>query len=60
MAETDRMDIDESRKYLRKIWGRYRDLSKADKSRLLTDSEAVMGLHRKSIMRILNRRISRK
>lgn len=60
MAETDRMDIDERRKYLHKIWGRYRDLSKVDKSRLLTEAEAVTGLHRKSIMRILNGRLSRK
>lgn len=60
MAETDRMTIDERRKYLHKIWGRYRDSTKHEKSQLLTDAEAVTGLHRKSIMRILNGRLSRK
>ena len=60
MAETDRMNTDERRKYLHKIWGRYRDLSKAEKSKLLTEAEAVTGLHRKSILRILNGRLSRK
>lgn len=60
MAETDRMKIDERRKYLHKIWGRCRDATKGEKSQLLTEAEAVTGLHRKSILRILNGRLSRK
>lgn len=60
MAEMDRMTIDERRKYLHKIWGRYRDSTKQEKSQLLTEAEVVTGLHRKSIMRILNGRLSRK
>ncbi len=60
MAETDRMNIDERRKYLHKIWGRYRDSTKQEKGQLLTEAEAITGLHRKSIMRILNGRLSRK
>jgi hypothetical protein len=60
MAETDKMTIDERRKYLHKIWGRYRNETKTEKSRLLTEAEAVTGMHRKSIMRILNGRLSRK
>lgn len=60
MAETDSMSIDERRKYLYKIWGRYRDSTKQAKGQLLTEAEVVTGLHRKSLMRILNGRLSRK
>lgn len=60
MAETDRMNIDERRKYLHKIWGRYRNSTKQEKGQLLTEAEAITGLHRKSILRILNGRLSRK
>jgi hypothetical protein len=60
MAETDSMSIDERRKYLHKIWGRYRDSTKQGKGQLLTEAEEVTGLHRKSLMRILNGRLSRK
>lgn len=60
MAETDRLNIDERRKYHHKIWGRYRDSTKQAKSQLLTEAEVVTRLHRKSLMRILNRRLSRK
>ena len=60
MAETDRMSIDGCRKYLHKIWGRYRDMTRQETSQLLTEAEAITGLHRKPIMRILNGRYSRK
>ena len=60
MAETDEMTIDERRKYLHKIWGRYRDSDKKGKSHLLDEAEKITGLHRKSILRILNGRLSRK
>jgi len=60
MAETDAMTIDERRKYLHKIWGRYRDSDKKGKSQLLDEVEKITGQHRKSILRILNGRLSRK
>lgn len=33
---------------------RYRNASKPEKTRLLTEAEAVTGMHRKSVLRILN------
>ena len=60
MAETDPMTINERRKYIHKIWGRYRDSSKQEKSHLLDEAVQITGLHRKSILRILNGRLSRK
>ena len=60
MSEKEEMTIDERRKYLHKMWGRYRDASKQEKKHMLDDMEHVTGLHRKSIIRILNGRLSRK
>jgi len=60
VAETDPMTISERRKYIHKIWGRYRDGNKQAKSQLLDEAEQITGLHRKSILRILNGRLSRK
>lgn len=60
MSEKDEMSIDERRKYLYKMWGRYRAASKAEKGQMLDDMVHVTGLHRKSIIRILNGRLSRK
>jgi len=60
MSETDPMNVNERRKYLHKMWGRYRKADKSEKTRLLDEIEAVTGLHRKSIIRTLNGRLSRK
>jgi hypothetical protein len=60
MSERDEMTIDERRKYLHKMWGRYRLATKREKGRILDEIEHVTGLHRKSIIRILNGRLSRK
>ncbi len=60
MSEEDDMTISERRKYLHKMWGLYRDASKKEKGKLLDDMEHVTGLNRKSIIRILNGRLSRK
>lgn len=60
MSEQDEMTIDERRKYLHKMWGRYRDATKIEKGVMLDDMEQVTGLHRKSIIRILKGRLSRK
>jgi len=60
MSETEAMNIDERRKYIHKMWGRYRQSKKLDKGRLLDEIEAVTGMHRKAIIRLLNGRLSRK
>jgi hypothetical protein len=60
MSETEPMDIDERRKYIHKMWDRYRSSNKSEKGRLLDEIEAVTGMHRKAILRLLNGRLSRK
>jgi len=60
MSEKDEMTIDERRKYLHKMRIMYRDAPKPTKTKLLDEMEQVTGLHRKSIIRILNGRLSRK
>ena len=60
MSETEPMDIDERRKYIHKMWGRYRTSNKSEKGRLLDEIEAVTEMHRKAILRLLNGRLSRK
>ncbi len=54
MAADEEMTIDERRKYLKRQWTRYRVADRTEKSRLLTEMEAVTGLHRKSLVRLLN------
>lgn len=53
MAASDEMTIDERRKYLRKMATRYQKASRTERSRLLDEMEAVIGLHRKSLLRLL-------
>jgi hypothetical protein len=60
MSETEAMNVNERRKYIHKIWGRYREANKKEKGRLLDEVEAVTGMHRKAIIRLLNGRLSRK
>jgi hypothetical protein len=60
MSETEAMNVDERRKYIHKMWGRYREQDKKEKGRLLDEIEAVTGMHRKAIIRLLNGRLSRK
>jgi hypothetical protein len=59
MSETEKMNVNERRKYIHKMWKRYREAGKNEKGRLLDEIEAVTGLHRKSILRIINGRLSR-
>ncbi len=60
MSETDPMTIDERRKYLYKMWERYRKASRKEKGRLLDEMEQVTGMHRKALIRTLTGRLSRK
>jgi len=61
MAETDPMTVDERRKYLHKIRLRYwAAQTKKERSRLLDEAQAVINLHRKSLIRLLNGELARK
>jgi hypothetical protein len=59
MVEIEPMTINERRKYVYKMWERYRHASRKEKGRLLDEMQAVTGLHRKSLIRILTGRLSR-
>ncbi len=54
MPADDEMTIDERRKYLKRMESRYRTASKERRGELLGEMEAVTGLHRKSLVRLLN------
>lgn len=60
MSEQDPMNVDERRKYIHKIWGRYREGNRVEKGKLLDEVEEVTGMHRKGIIRLLNGQLSRK
>jgi hypothetical protein len=60
MSETEPMNMNEHRKYIHKMWKRYREGNKKDKGHLLDEIEAVTSLHRKSIIRTINGQLSRK
>jgi len=60
MSETEPMNVNERRKYIHKMWKRYREADKQEKGHLLDEMEAVTGLHRKSILRTINGQLSRK
>ena len=60
MSEMDPMTIDERRKYLYKMWERYRKATRTEKGKLLDEMEEVTGMHRKALIRILTGRLSRK
>lgn len=60
MSECDPMNVNERRKYLHKMWERYRKASKQEKTKLLNEMGAVTGMHRKSILRTINGQLSRK
>jgi hypothetical protein len=53
MATDEAMTIDERRKYLTKMQARYRHATRRERGRLLTEMEAVTGLHRKSLNRLM-------
>lgn len=60
MAETDPMNVDERRKYLHKMRIRYWQAKrKSERSRLLDEIQAVTGLHRKSLLRLVNGDLAR-
>jgi hypothetical protein len=60
MSEQDPMDINERRKYIHKMWGRYREAGRIEKGKLLDEMGQVTGMHRKALIRLLNGQLSRK
>lgn len=60
MSIDDQMTVDERRKYLRKMQKRYHEASRDERSRLLDEMEAVLGQHRKSLIRHMNGSLERK
>ena len=60
MSIDDEMSVDERRKYLSKMRKRYDKASRRERGQLLDEMEAVTGLHRKSIIRLMNGSLKRK
>lgn len=53
------MTVDERRKYLRKMKSRYQSATRQERGQLLSEMEAVTGLHRKSLTRLMNGSLER-
>ncbi|HKH15849.1 MAG TPA: hypothetical protein VKA47_14470 [Solirubrobacterales bacterium] len=53
MPDSEAMTIDERRKCVKRLQGRYLAAGRADRGRLLDDLGALTGLHRKSLVRLL-------
>ena len=60
MNTEDKMTIDERRKYLRKMAQRYRKANGRERGELLNEMQAVVGLHRKSLIRLMNDGLARR
>lgn len=57
MAEENmpRMTLDERRKYLKRVWPRYVQADRKGRGTLLVEMEAMTGMHRKSLTRLMCR-----
>jgi len=60
MSHTERMNIDERRKYLRLVKPRYRKAGRKEKGQLLDEMVAVTGLGRKTLVHLMNGSLERK
>jgi len=60
MSTGDKMNIDERRKYLRRMKKRYEQANRKERGRLLDEMEAVTELHRKSLIRLMNGSLERR
>ena len=54
------MTINERRKYLRKVQKRYWPAGRREQGQLLDEMEAITGLHRKSLIRLMNSELERR
>jgi len=59
MSTEDKMTIDEQRKYLRIIQRRYHKANRGEKGQMLDEMEAVTGMHRKSLVRLISGNLER-
>lgn len=60
MRKEKTMTVNERRKYLLLIQRRYLKGSKSERGHLLDEMEAVTGLHRKSLIRLLSGNLERR
>ena len=60
MRTEEKMSLNERRKYLRLIKRRYLKASKLERGHLLDEMEAITGLHRKSLIRLMSGSLERK
>jgi hypothetical protein len=60
MSNDEKMTINERRKYLRLVEPRYRKVGRREKGQLLDEMEAVTGLNRKTLTRLMNGSLERK
>lgn len=60
MSKNEKMSIDERRKYLRLVKPRYVEAGRSEKGQLLDEMEAVTGLNRKTLIRLMNGSLERK
>ena len=60
MTTEEEMTINERRKYLRKMKSRYIKAKRQGRSELLDEMEAITGLHRKSLVRLMHSSLERK
>lgn len=60
MSNDERMTIDERRKHLRTMKGRYEVATRKGRSTLPTEVVQVTGLHRRSLIRLMNGDLRRK
>ena len=60
MSTEDKMTIDERWKYLRTMKKRYVKADRKEQGRLLDEMEAVTGMYRKSLIRLMNGSLERK
>lgn len=54
MERRERWSVDERRRYLGRMRERYRKVDRAGRGALLTEMAAVTGMHRKSLVRLMN------
>jgi len=60
MTTEEEMNKDEQYKYLRMMRRRYRSADRKTKGKLLDEMESVLGIHRKSLIRLMNGSLIRK
>jgi hypothetical protein len=60
MSVEDRMTIDERRKYLHMMRQRYQAAGRKTRSQLLDEMQAITGLHRKALIRLMGGVLARK